>query len=140
MVAELRRLCDARPNITIVASTANIGFFVTRVMLLLGQFNYGKRGILDLTHTRLFTFASFRRLFEQQGFRISAVHGVPGPFPLAIKRVWLSRFLLRLNSLLIRIARGLCSYQIVMVVEPYPSLDLLLEDAQERSDREPIPA
>ena len=39
-------------------------------MLLLGQFNYGKRGILDLTHTRLFTFASFRRLFEQGGFRV----------------------------------------------------------------------
>ena len=41
-------------------------------MLLFGQFNYGKRGILDLTHTRLFTFESFRRLFEQGGFRVAA--------------------------------------------------------------------
>ena len=39
------------------SSTANIGFLVNRLMLLIGQFNYGKRGILDLTHTRLFTFA-----------------------------------------------------------------------------------
>ena len=35
-------------------------------MLLFGQFNYGKRGILDLTHTRLFTFESFRRLFDAE--------------------------------------------------------------------------
>ena len=48
-------------------------------MLLIGQFNYGKRGILDLTHARLFTFESFRRLFEQGGFRVveNARHSGP---------------------------------------------------------------
>jgi len=45
----------------IIVSSGNVGFALTRLMLALGQFNYGKRGILDLTHTRLFTFGSLRR-------------------------------------------------------------------------------
>ena len=56
-----------RPEI--VLTTANIGFFATRLMLLLGQFNYGKKGILDATHTRLFTFRSIRELFRQCGYK-----------------------------------------------------------------------
>ena len=75
--------------------TGNVGFLVTRLMLLLGQFNYGKRGILDMTHTRLFTFTSLRRLLEQSGFRIVVTKGVPGPFPLAMGGSPLSRMLVR---------------------------------------------
>ena len=41
-----------------------------RLSLFLGQFNYGKRGILDLTHTRLFTIYSFKKLLVNGGFRI----------------------------------------------------------------------
>ena len=62
-------------------STGNIGFFVTRLMLLFGQFNYGKRGILDMTHTRLFTFTSLRRLLEQSGFRIALGERRAGTVP-----------------------------------------------------------
>jgi len=36
-----------RPEI--VLTTANVGFLVTRLMLLFGHFNYGKKGILDST-------------------------------------------------------------------------------------------
>jgi hypothetical protein len=71
-----------------VVSTGNVAFVVTRLMLPAGQFNYGKRGILDLTHTRLFTFASMRRLFEQQGFLVLETRGVPAPFPMALGRTW----------------------------------------------------
>ena len=55
------------------ASTGNVAFIVTRLMLLLGKFNYGRRGILDLTHTRLFTRKSFERLLKNAGFRIDKV-------------------------------------------------------------------
>jgi len=114
-------------------STANIGFFVNRLMLLVGQFNYCKRGILDLTHTRLFTFASFRRLFEQGGFRVAAVRGIPAPFPLAFKNKTLSRFVMRVNQWLIAVAPGLFSYQMFFVVEPLPSLEYLLGQAHQQS-------
>ncbi len=83
-MAALRRALGTNPDARVIVSTGNVGFFVTRLMLLIGQFNYGKRGILDMTHTRLFTFASLRRLFEQNGFRIVEMKGVPGPFPLAM--------------------------------------------------------
>jgi hypothetical protein len=102
-------------------------------MLLIGQFNYGKRGILDMTHTRLFTFTSLRRLLEQNGFRIVAMKGVPGPFPLAMGESGLSRLLVRLNKAFIFLSRGLFSYQIFAVVQPVPTLEYLLRDAQEKS-------
>ena len=46
-----------RPEI--IMTTANIGFLATRLMLFLGQFNYGKKGILDAhAHAALhFSFA-----------------------------------------------------------------------------------
>ena len=68
----------------VIVTSGNIGFIVTRLMLLLGSFNYGARGVLDLTHTRLFTFGTLKRLFEQAGYRIEEVQGIPAPFPLAI--------------------------------------------------------
>ena len=132
----MRRLRDAlklSPNSKIVVSTGNIGFIATRIMLLVGQFNYGKRGILDLTHTRLFTFASSRRLFEQAGFRILETRGVPGPFPLALGNNRFSRVLTRLNQLLISVSKGLFSYQIFMILQPSPSLEFLLQTAEEQS-------
>ena len=82
------------PEARLILSTANIGFFVNRLMLFLGQFNYGKRGILDLTHTRLFTFASMRRCLDQAGFDVIEIHGIPAPYPLALGDNWISRLLL----------------------------------------------
>jgi len=133
-VEQLRAALALSPATKLIVSTANIGFFVNRLMLLAGQFNYGKRGILDLTHTRLFTFQSFRRLFEQGGFRIVNTRGMPGPFALALGDGHVGRLLTRINEMCIRVARGLFSYQIFFVVEPLPSLDYLLRAARQESD------
>ena len=132
-VQELRQGLKLSPGTTLLASTANIGFFINRLMLLAGQFNYGKRGILDLTHCRLFTFSSFRRLFEQGGFHVREIRGIPGPFPLALGSSLVSRALLAINTTLIRLSRGFFSYQMFFVVEPLPSLEYLLRRADEHS-------
>jgi glycosyltransferase involved in cell wall biosynthesis len=132
-VERLREAAKLTRNTKILVSTANIGFVVNRLMLLIGQFNYGKRGILDLTHTRLFTFESFRRLFEQGGFRVLETRGMPGPFALVFGNSWLGRVFTTTNIFLTRVARGLFAYQIFFVVEPLPSLDYLLREAFERS-------
>jgi glycosyltransferase involved in cell wall biosynthesis len=121
------------PNLQFVVSTGNVGFIVIRLMLLFGQFNYGKRGILDLTHTRLFTFATFRRLFEQSGFEVLEMRGVPAPFPLAVATGALGRLLLAINKVLIRVSRSLFAYQIFAVVRPKPTLEWLLAHAQRES-------
>jgi glycosyltransferase involved in cell wall biosynthesis len=68
-----------KPGGTLYASTGNIAFLVMRLSLFLGQFNYGKRGILDLTHTRLFTIYSFKKLLVNGGFVIKEVRGFGPP-------------------------------------------------------------
>jgi hypothetical protein len=130
---QLRTALSLKPSVEVILSTANIGFAVTRFMLLIGQFNYGKRGILDLTHTRLFTFSSFERAVRQAGFDIVERLGVPGPMPLALGDNFLSRMLMKWNRLLIHISRGMFSYQIYLRVKPQPSLQHLLKTAEEQS-------
>ena len=118
---------------TLVLTTPNIAFVIQRAMLALGQFNYGKAGILDRTHTRLFTFRSLRRLLVDRGFRIKHMRGVPAPFPKAFGNGLLGRSLLAINQLLIAISPTLFAYQIFVVAETTPSVDFVLEDAKRRS-------
>jgi 2-polyprenyl-3-methyl-5-hydroxy-6-metoxy-1,4-benzoquinol methylase len=132
-VTHLRQRLSGNERVTVLVSTGNIGFIVPRLMLLLGKFNYGPKGILDRTHTRLFTFATFRHLFEQNGFEILETKGVPAPYPLAFGDGWFSRCLLAVNAALIRIRRQVFSYQMYFVVRPTPSIEYLLQQAQEQS-------
>ncbi len=122
-----------RPEIVI--TTANIGFFVTRLMLFFGQFNYGRKGILDATHTRLFTFRSLKALLEQSGYNILEVRGIPAPFPKAIGQNFVSRFFLGINQALIRLCKGLFSYQILVRAVAKPTVHNLLGETIESSDR-----
>jgi glycosyltransferase involved in cell wall biosynthesis len=121
---------------TVVLTTANIGFFVTRFALLLGQFNYGRAGILDLTHTRLFTLKSFRRLLEQEGYVVDRVEGVPAPFPKALGDTRTARFLLAVNRALIRLSPGLFAYQIYAEARFVPPLARRLRETVAASRRE----
>ncbi len=123
------------PRIRLVVSTGNVAFIVVRLMMLFGQFNYGKRGILDLTHARLFTFGTFRRLFEQSGFEVLELRGVPAPFPLALGNGALGRLLLRVNAALLHVSRRLFAFQIFAVVQPRPGLEYLLDRARREADR-----
>jgi len=61
------------------ASTGNVAFLPLRLALLAGWFNYGRRGILDLTHQRLFTLGSFKRLLKNAGFRVDRILGFGPP-------------------------------------------------------------
>jgi glycosyltransferase involved in cell wall biosynthesis len=115
-----------RPEI--VLTTANIGFWVTRIMLFFGQFNYGKKGILDVTHTRLFTFRSMRELMRQSGYKILEMRGVPAPFPVALGNNPIARTLVALNAMLIRFCKGLFSYQIFVRAQALPTVNNLLEE------------
>ena len=115
----------------VLITTGNIGFFVVRIGLFLGSFNYGRRGILDMDHSRLFTFSTLRRTLELCDYEVVSVHGIPAPFPLAVGEGWLSRFLLFLNRVLIFVSKGMFSYQIAIIARPLPTLEHLLEDAHE---------
>lgn len=130
---EKLRSAAANKRPEIVLTTANIGFLVPRLMLLLGNFNYGRKGILDRTHTRLFTFKSLRELFDQTGYTILEVRGIPAPFPVAIGDTALARVLIWLNRFLIGISKGLFSYQIFVRARALPTVSALLTQTIERS-------
>lgn len=119
----------------IVITTGNIAFFPIRLGLLFGQFNYGKAGILDLDHTRLFTFASMRRMLLNNGFEILQEKGIPAPFPLAFGDGLFSRVLLFINGFLIYLSKSLFSYQMIFVVKLKPTLEVLLQHATISSQR-----
>jgi glycosyltransferase involved in cell wall biosynthesis len=119
----------------VVITTANVGFIMTRLSLLLGLFNYGRRGILDLEHLRLFTFRSLLRTLRLAGFDPIRVEGIPAPFPLAFGINAFSRVLLWLNRLLIRISRSLFAYQVAVIARPRPTLKVLLRRAWEARQR-----
>jgi len=124
-----------RPEI--VLTTANIGFFITRFALFFGQFNYGKKGILDRTHTRLFTFRSLRELFDQTGYTIHEVRGIPAPFQKALGKGFLSWFAMKINQFFIwtRIFRGLFSYQIYIRAQARPTVPALLRQTISTSEQ-----
>ena len=122
---------------TIILTTPNIAFLPERIMLALGQFNYGKAGILDVTHTRLFTFRSLLRLLRDGGFRVKSIRGVPAPFPKALGDGVLARQALKANLFLIRLSRTLFSYQIYIEAETTPDTNFVLKNTRSRENEEP---
>ena len=103
-------------------------------MLLFGQFNYGKAGVLDRTHTRLFTFRSLRHLLVDAGIP----HQGDARSASAISKVLgdgvLGRTATAINQMLIRVSRSMFLYQIFVIAEATPAVDFILEDAKRRSE------
>ena len=81
-VAALERLRPLlRPGGRLVLSTPNVANWAIRLSLLAGRWRYTDRGILDRTHTHLFTRATLRETIERAGYalvRIDYTVPVPG--------------------------------------------------------------
>ncbi|MFC1642110.1 glycosyltransferase [Myxococcota bacterium] len=129
----LRAQLDYRPR-RLVLTTPNVAFFVQRGMLLLGQFNYGKAGILDRTHTRLFTFRTIKHLLRDTGFRLKVVRGIPAPFPKALGDGLVGRVAVAANLALIRLSKTLFSYQVYIEADSTPDVRFVVQDTLRRSD------
>jgi glycosyltransferase involved in cell wall biosynthesis len=127
---ELRRLSAVWPNARIVATTGNVGFIATRLALLLGRFEYGRRGILDLTHRRLFTFATFRRALVSAGFTIEHCEGIVLPLPFVMGTSRLGGLLMRIAKALVRLRPTTFGFQCLIVARPDPTLQMLLARAE----------
>ncbi|MDX1646236.1 MAG: bifunctional glycosyltransferase/class I SAM-dependent methyltransferase [Longimicrobiales bacterium] len=131
---EIRRVM--KPGGRLVASTGNVAFILVRLMLLLGQFNYGKKGILDLTHTRLFTVRSFCRTLEGAGFRVDAVRGFGPPIVDMVGRSWVLRLLNGAAGWLARVWPRLFAYQILVEATRLDDVDTLLDRTLESGEEE----
>ena len=117
----------------VIITTGNVAFFIVRFMLLAGMFNYGKKGILDRDHKRLFTFTSLRDMLNATGYDILDVRAIPAPYPLALGHTAPARVMLLVNQFLNLFLRGLFAYQMAYVVRPRPTVAHLLADAHDAS-------
>ncbi len=76
-------LAEARerlaPGGVVMVSVPNFGHWYPRARVLVGRFDYDRRGILDADHVRFFTRASFERLVARSGFRVRrrSITGIP---------------------------------------------------------------
>ena len=127
---ELRRLTAAWPDARIVATTGNVGFILTRLLLLLGRFEYGRRGVLDLTHRRLFTFATFRRALNSAGFTIERCEGIVPPLPFVFGASAAGSLLMKIAKTLVRLRPTIFAFQCLIVARPDPTLQMLLARAE----------
>ena len=117
----LREIRDVLvPGGLLVASTGNIAFWAIRLMLAVGQFNYGKKGILDRTHTRLFSVRSFRRTIEGEGFRVRSIKGFGPPIEDMIGKSWPLRALDRIAAWSARVWPSMFAYQILVEADVGP--------------------
>ena len=116
-----------KPGGTLLASTGKVAYILVRIMLALGFFNYGKKGILDLTHTRLFTIRSFCRTLEGEGFEVLAVRGFGPPITDMVGASAILRLLDSVASLLARIWPSLFSYQFLVEARRLDDVESILD-------------
>ena len=77
-LARLRPLL--RPGGRAVVSTPNVANWAIRLSLLSGRWRYTDRGILDRSHTHLFTRATLAETLERAGYRVERIDfSVPVP-------------------------------------------------------------
>lgn len=113
---------------TLILTTPNIAFISQRLMLLFGQFNYGKTGILDRGHTRLFNLRTLKHLLRDAGMDVKVIKGVPAPFPKVLGEGLLGRWAVETNLALIRLSKTLFSYQFYIEAETSPDVDFVVRD------------
>jgi glycosyltransferase involved in cell wall biosynthesis len=132
---KIRFVLSGNQKVKLIVSSGNVCFFITRLMAMFGEFNYGPRGILDITHTRLFTIGSLKRLLKYAGYRIEAKKYIPGPYPLALGLNKFSESLIFVNRLLIMLMPGLFAYQSLYTITPLANTKWLLDEAMLRSKK-----
>ncbi len=112
----------------LLLSTPNVAFWTIRLGLLAGRFNYADRGILDVTHTRLFTRGSLRQLLHDCGYAVEWVRPVPPPFETVMPGR-LGRVLGWGSNLLARALPTWFAFQFLVACRPLPGARQLLRGA-----------
>jgi glycosyltransferase involved in cell wall biosynthesis len=112
-----------KPNGILYASTANIGYIIMRLTHLLGWFNYGKKGILDRTHHRLFTMGSFRRLLQNSGFRVLKIEGFGPPIFDAFGNTWFWKIIDYICWFLAKLYPPLFAFNFLIIAEKEISIE-----------------
>ena len=96
----------------LVLTTPNVANWAMRLGLLVGRWRYTERGILDRTHTHLFTRATLVETLERAGYRLTELDFT---VPLPIARTTTTE---RIAHAVGSLRPPLFAYQFVVAAEP----------------------
>ena len=126
---ESRATAAIRRPPAVLISTPNVAFIAVRLNLLLGRFSYAERGILDVTHKRLFTRATLRRSLEECGYVIERSIPVGVPFEAVIGGR-IGRVLGAMSSFAARLLPTVFAFQHFVITRPRPGIKQLIEQSE----------
>ena len=109
-----------KPDGAVVVSLPNVANITVRLMLLLGNFDYTERGILDRTHLRFFTRKTARQFLQKHHFRIVDEKITVMPLELVLRLQPNSPVLKFLNgslSVITRVFPTIFGYQFVFLAK-----------------------
>ena len=123
--AILRELHDVlAPGGRLLVSVPNFGHWYPRVRVVLGRFDYDRRGILDEGHVRFFTRRSFDRMLHRTGWHVLRADVTGLPFDVADRggtgglSASLKTTIGRIDALGVRSRPTLFGYQLLYELEP----------------------
>lgn len=123
-----RSVGDSSVYPLLILSTPNVAFFSVRMSLLWGRFNYAERGILDVTHKRLFTRSSLLRMLRECGCEVESIQAVGAPFA-AVMTGRSGRILGWLAHVLAQMCPSLFAFQFFVICRLRPGIHHLLQQA-----------
>ncbi len=111
------------PGTPTIISLPNVAHLSVRLGLLLGQFNYSDRGILDRTHLRFYTLQTSQQLFADCHLYLQSLAVTPVPLPLVHSLFKEGQILFPVHAFsafLASLFKGLLAYQFILsgVYEP----------------------
>jgi methionine biosynthesis protein MetW len=124
---EVRRTLKSEGRVII--STGNIALWLYRILLLFGNFPYGRQGILDETHVHLYTLSTFCQLMRRAGFKILKKKVTSIPFELIIKNK-LGEIMNYAYYILAKLWKRFFAYQFILVCRKEELITNILANGQ----------
>ena len=107
-----------KPGGLTVISVPNVAHLYVRLNVLVGRFEYENRGIMDRTHMRFFTLASFRQLLRDADLEILRLTATPVPLPLVVPVRYhglLLNTIHGLSAMVARVWKTMFAYQFIAI-------------------------
>lgn len=111
-------LTKLKKNGIVVISLPNVVNLFVRLQILIGQFNYTQRGILDNDHKRFFTLKTAKQMIESSGLSVTDWGITPIPLPILNSQFYSGKPLFALYYLFYRLSKlipTLLGYQFIFV-------------------------